>query len=101
MLTQPQKTIPYIGVFKLASGEEFIGKVIDENAVGYSVSMPLCLIPVEAGAQFAPFLMMGDPKQPISVPKPVITATPPDSIVNEYESRTSGIALPKKSSIIV
>jgi hypothetical protein len=35
------------------------------------------------------------------IPKPVIQGDATPDIVSQYESLTSGIALPKKSSIIV
>jgi len=32
MLIQKPQEVPYIGIFKTQAGEEFIGKVVDENA---------------------------------------------------------------------
>lgn len=100
MLQQKQQTVPYIGVFKLSSGEEFIGKVIDETMMSLTISKPLCMVPTERGLNFAPLIMMGDLDAPVVIPKPVMQTKPNEQILNHYESSTSGIALPKKNSII-
>ena len=100
MLQQKQQTLPYIGVFKLNSGEEFIAKVVDETMVSLTVSKPLCMVPTERGYQFAPLMMMADLDANVQIPKPVMQGKPNDQLLNQYESATSGIALPQKSSII-
>jgi hypothetical protein len=93
--------LPYIGVFKLNSGEEFIGKVIEDNITSYVISKPLTIVQVPGqGPQFAPLVMMADADKPITVPKPIIAALPSAALESQYESITSGIALPQKSSII-
>ena len=99
MLLNKQDT-PYIRVFKLGSGEEFIGKVVSETVVSYNVSKPMCLVPTEKGLQFAPFMMLADQSSEVVIPKPVIYSAPADSLTTQYESVTSGIALPKKSAIL-
>jgi len=93
--------LPYIGIFKLGSGEEFIGKVIDETITSYTITKPLTIVQVPGqGPQFAPVLMMADGDKPITFPKPLITGIPSAALETQYESITSGIALPQKSSII-
>jgi hypothetical protein len=101
MLLQKQQTVPYIGVFKLNSGEEFIGKVTRETDTTYTVSKPLCMVGTDRGFQFAPFIMMGDMDADISLPKPVISTLPNKAILDQYETATSAIALPKQSGIII
>jgi len=93
MLKQTQK-IPYIAVFKLASGEEFFAKVTDETPVGYTLHKPLCLVPTQGGLQFAPLMMFADPKADIFMPKPVMCSEPHPTFLSTYESAISGIALP-------
>lgn len=100
MLLQKQQTVPYIGVFKLNSGEEFIGKVVAETDSVYTISKPLCMVPTDKGFQFAPLVMMGDLDEDIILPKPVILARPNKQILDQYETSTSAIALPKRGSII-
>ena len=99
MLLQKQ-TMPYVGVFKISSGEEFIGKVVNETATSYTISKPLCMVGTDKGFQFAPFIMMGDMDSDVELPKPVIKTRPNNKILEQYETATSPIALPKKSSII-
>ena len=99
MLKQTQQ-LPYIGIFKLSSGEEFIGKVTDETAVSYTISNPRCLVQTERGLQFAPLMMLGELEGDVTVPKPLISSKPNNSLLGQYESSISGIALPKKTSII-
>jgi len=100
MLLQKQKELPYITVLKLSSGEEFICKVVEETAMAYLISKPLSLGQTSKGLQFIPVLILADPDKPISIPKPVIQAEVAPDIESQYESVTTGIALPKKSAII-
>lgn len=100
MLTQKQQTTPYIVVFKLPSGEEFITKVVDETATTYTVFKPLCMVPTEKGFQFAPLIMMGDIETNVILTKPVICATPNAQLLAQYESTISPIIMPQKGSII-
>lgn len=100
MLKTPKTQCPYIGTFKLSSGEEFICKVVEETDTSYAVLKPLCLVSTQQGVQFAPLLLLGSPDERVHIPKPVIHSLPAESQISQYESMTSGIALPKKSSII-
>lgn len=96
MLKQPTQDFPYIAVFKIASGEEFIGEIIDETMMAYKVKKPLCMVPTEKGFQFAPFMLMADTESYVQVPKPVIIASPAKNLKASYEQATSPIALIKK-----
>lgn len=100
MLMHPKQEVPYIGVFKLSSGDEFISRVIDENALEYTFEKPRCLVPTQNGLQFAPLMMLGDVNANVIIPKPLIHTKPSDALLSQYESVISGIVLPKKSSII-
>ncbi len=95
MLKQTQK-FPYIGIFKISTGDEFIARVTEETMYGYSVEKPLCMVPTEQGLRFAPFLIMADQDKVINIPKPVITAEPAPQLKAQYESAISGIALPAR-----
>ena len=97
MLTQKQKDIPYIAVFKTNSGEEFIAKVVDETIMAFSVEKPLCMVPTDGGLRFAPFIMMADPDKVINVPKPIITGTPLGKLEEQYQQSISSIALPRRT----
>lgn len=100
MLKPTTQELPYFRVFKLTTGEEFIGKVIDETLIDYTISKPLCLVPTERGLQFAPLLMIANIDKPIKVPKPIINAEPNPDIQQQYETATTGVAVPKKQGII-
>jgi hypothetical protein len=101
MLQQKQKEVPYIGIFKLGSGEEFVCKVLQETANAFIVSKPLTLGQTQKGVQFVPILMLADPDKSITIPKPVIEGEPSPELISQYESITTGIALPQKSAIQV
>lgn len=96
MLAQKTQETPYISVFKTGAGEEFIGKVVDETMMSYSVKNPLCMVATQQGFQFAPFIMMADPDKAIVVPKPVINAPPAPKLQEQYEQAVSPIQLLKK-----
>jgi hypothetical protein len=100
MLLQKQQTVPYIGVFKLNSGEEFIGRVERETETSYTISKPLCMVQAGEGLRFAPLVMMGDLDEDINLPKPVITASPNKQIRDQYEEATSAIAMPRRGGIV-
>lgn len=99
-MLQNKQEVPFIGVFKLSSGEEFIGKVIEETVVSYIVSKPRCLVQAQQGLSFAPLMMLGDPSANVSVPKPVIHTRPMEALSTQYESSISGISIPQKSAIL-
>jgi len=102
MLTQKQKETPYIGVFKLSTGEEIIATVVENNSSSLIVKNPLCMVATQKGFQFAPLMVMSDPGKPISLNWTAIVAStvPALELEGQYESVTTGIALPQKSKII-
>lgn len=101
MLLQRQTT-PYIRVFKLVTGEEIITKVTSEDDKEYTIEKPLQMGMTQRGLQFAPTVIMMDPDKAIQLPKDkVIFQGPPvPELESQYESATTGIALPQKGSII-
>jgi len=96
MLIQKPREVPYIGIFKTQAGEEFIGKVVDENATEYQVKSPLCMVATDKGFQFAPFIMMADPDKFVTIPKPIITGVPASKLREQYEQAISPIQLISK-----
>lgn len=101
MLLQKQTT-PYIRVFKLVTGEEIITKVTKEDEKNYTIEKPLQMAMTQRGLQFAPVAMMMDPDKSIELSKEkiVFQGPPVSELENQYESATTGIALPQKSGII-
>jgi hypothetical protein len=99
MLKETIKT-PYVAVFKLSSGEEFICKVTEETVDSYTVSKPLTIAQTPQGMQFVPIMILSDQNRNVTIPKPIIAGFPAPEVESQYESITTGIALPKKSAII-
>jgi len=93
MLVQKKQEAPFIGIFKTQAGEEFIGKVTLETMEYYQIKSPLCMIATDKGFQFAPFLMMSDPDQPVTVPKPIIVGIPAAKLQEQYEQAITPIQL--------
>jgi hypothetical protein len=93
---------PYIRVFKLSTGEEIIARVVDEDRGEFIIEKPLQMAMGQRGLQFAPFMMMVDPDKNLGLKKDKVVADGPPvrEIEGQYESITTGIALPTKSSII-
>lgn len=102
MLHTPKLAEPYIRIFKLSTGEEIIARVVSEETTEYLIEKPLQMAMGQRGLQFAPFMMMVDPDKKIGLKKDKIVADAPPvkEIEGQYESITTGIALPQKSSII-
>lgn len=93
MLIQKPQEMPYIGIFKTLSGEEFIGKVVDETATSYQIKSPYVMVNTNNGLQFAPYLVMSDPDKEITVPKPVVTGIPQKKLQEQYEQAITPIQL--------
>ena len=103
MLKPIQKQTPYIHVFKLSSGEEIITKVTEELHDGYMIVKPLTMVMGAKGFQFAPFMFLANTDVPLKINKSLIMGdgSAVIELENQYESVTTGIALPQKSSIII
>lgn len=103
MITQKERETPYIGVFKLATGEEIIARVVDNSNSVITLKTPLCMVATQKGFQFAPLMVMADPDKSILLNLSAIVAAsmPAPELEGQYESVTTGIALPQKSKIII
>ena len=97
-----KENLPNIKVFKMCSGEEIITKVSGVTDNEFIVENPLQLTPGPNGLQFAPYLLMAQQDKSFLLSRSAIAASanPSLEVENQYESVTTGIALPKKSSII-
>lgn len=103
MLTQKQKTVPYIGVFKISTGEEIIATVVQDDADSLLIKNPLCMVATQTGYQFAPLMLMAAHGgiQPLNRNSVITSAEAEPTLEGQYESVTTGIALPQKSKIII
>lgn len=97
-----KQNTPYVRVLKLVTGEEIIAKIVEDNDSELSLCKPLQMAMGQHGPQLANFMLMADPSKNIMIKKAAILATsqPVKELENQYESITSGIALPAKSGII-
>jgi hypothetical protein len=102
MLKQQPRQTPFIAVFKLSTGEEIIATVKEETDTVYSLKNPLQMVMGQRGPQFAPWMMMADTNLTVDVKKASIVGEtkPLAELEGQYESITTGIALPQKSSIV-
>lgn len=102
MLLPKENKIPYIRIFKLVTGEEIIARVANEDNDILYLEKPLQMVMGQRGLQFAPFMMMVDQDKKLNIRKDKIISDGPPAveIEGQYESITTGIALPQKSSII-
>lgn len=97
-----KKKEPYVRVFRLATGEEIITKVVNETDTTYEVEKPLQLSMGDRGLQFSPISMMLDFEKTMMIAKSsvVFQGVASDKMAGGYESTTTGIVLPQKGSII-
>jgi hypothetical protein len=97
-----KKTTPFVAILKLTTGEEIIASIREVTDTEYMAKSPLQMVMSAQGAQFAPWMMMADPAKTVPIKRAYILA---EAVANpglesQYESITTGIALPQKSSII-
>lgn len=79
---------------KLNSGEELIGSYQDENETQYTIDKPVCLVPVEQGISFAPFMMTTEStKFSINKNSVVSMARTAEQLAKNYTEQTTSIKL--------
>ena len=91
MLKETQQT-PYISIFKLIGGEEFICKVVQETTDTYVVSKPLTIGQTSQGVHFIPVLMMADQEKDVVIPnlsKIADSFSFPVSVINTWPNPSS------------
>lgn len=80
---------------KLASGEEVIGKLVEETDTHYVVERPLTLVMTPQGMGLQPWLLTVDAKKSIRFPKDkvVVCESTVKDMSDQYLQGTTGIAL--------
>lgn len=81
---------------KLTSGEELIGKLVEEVDASFKISRPMVLTMDPAGnIGMSPYLFTIDPNSDVSIYKCAIAASigTDKQIADAYLTKTSGIAL--------
>lgn len=95
MLITKGVTTGEVVTLKLASGEELIGKLTEDNDTHYVIERPLTLVMTPQGMGLQPWLLTVDPNKAIHFPKDrvvVCEATIKD-MSTQYLQGTTGIAL--------
>jgi hypothetical protein len=80
---------------KLTSGEELIGKLVEEGPMHYKVSKPMVLTAGQQGLGMAPYLFTVNPEKDIKISKSTITVceATDKQFADSYISGTTGIKL--------
>jgi len=81
--------------FKLASGEEIVGRLEKESTKEYTVRKPMVLIAQEAGLGLAPFMFSVSPDAKFCLQATSISciAKTETEIAKQYTAQTSSIAV--------
>ena len=81
--------------FKLASGEEIVGRLEEETDTHYVLHKPMVLIAQEKGLGLAPFMFSVAPtgKFVMKAASVLCIAKTEDEISKQYTTQTTGIAL--------
>lgn len=87
---------------KLISGEEVLGKFVEEDMVSITLNKPVMLAMTQKGPAMAPLLMTVDPDKTISFNKAsvILTAEPFKEIADQYVFQTTGIQPVSAGSIV-
>ncbi len=80
---------------KLTSGEELIGKLVEEGPMHYKVSKPMVLTAGQQGLGMAPYLFTVNPEKDIKISKSTVTVceATDKQFADSYISGTTGIKL--------
>jgi len=80
---------------KLTSGEELIGKLVEEGPMHYKVSKPMVLTAGQQGLGMAPYLFTVNPEKDVRISKSNITVceATDKQFADTYISGTTGIAM--------
>ncbi|MAD24737.1 MAG: hypothetical protein CMO44_11260 [Verrucomicrobiales bacterium] len=81
--------------FKLASGEEIVGRLEEENETHYILHKPMVLIAQQKGLGLAPFMFSVSPdgKFLLKASSVSCVAKTEENISKQYTQTTTGIAL--------
>ena len=83
--------------FKLASGEEIVGRLEEETDTHYTLHKPMVLIVQQKGLGLAPFMFSVSPDGKFMLKATAVScvAKTEDNISKQYTQTTTGIALSK------
>lgn len=95
MLIDKGVTEGEVVTIKLTSGEELIGKLVEEGPMHYKISKPMVLTAGQQGLGMAPYLFTVNPDKDIRISKSNITVceATDKQFADSYISGTTGIAM--------
>jgi len=95
MLIEAPYTTGDVVSIRLASGEEIVGKLLDDNDKTIKLKQPLSAIMSEKGLAMLPFMLTVNPEADIVVSKNqiMITAKSIKEVADHYLQSTTGITL--------
>lgn len=91
-----------IVVFKIISGEEIVGKFVEEKDAGFVISKPCTVIPSQQGLGLMQSLMCADININVTLNKSAVIMSSPviKDIENHYIRTTTGIETAPSKGII-
>lgn len=95
MIIDKGVTIGEVVTLKLTSGEELIGKLVEEMPAAYRLSRPLVLSMSQKGIGMIPYLFTVNPDKDIKVNKTavVVAEATEKEFADQYLQGTTGIKL--------
>lgn len=88
--------------FKLNSGEEMVGKFIEQVENYLTIENPVSIAPSPKGMQLIPSLFTVDPDMPVTLNTNSVSlyALTDDSVKMKYIEMTTGIQVPDKKILV-
>jgi hypothetical protein len=88
--------------FKLANGDEIIGKYVKEDMMTYTVNRPVMLAMTKSGPAFAPIMMTVNPDNDHAINKSAVMfhGITVKEIAEQYIFQTTGIQPVSAGSIV-
>jgi len=88
--------------FKLNSGEEMVGKFVEQDGQYLTIENPVSIAPSQKGMQLIPSLFTVDPDTPVTLNTNSVSlyALTDDSVKMKYIEMTTGIQVPDKKILV-
>lgn len=87
-------TIGEVVTIKLTSGEEILGRLVEDTDKYVKIGRPLVLTATEQGIGMVPYLFTVDPKKDVKINKPISVLEPTEAAAaKQYIQSTTTIAM--------
>jgi hypothetical protein len=95
MLIDKGASVGEVVTFKLTSGEELIGKLVEETDAHYKLSRPMVIAMGQQGPGLMPYLFTVSPNADIKLSKSTVTVAEAtdEAFAKQFLESTTGIAL--------